>query len=99
MSIGRFPDGVDSNGMVDWKGYAAPTPGAANPDPAAGGGDGGNGGGDDTAPSGCGDESPEDAARPDGGGCATVARRLPLGGAELLALVAVLLRRRARARA
>jgi len=99
-SIGRFPDGVDDNKAADWKGYATPTPGAANPDPGATGGGAGDGtgdGGDDLGGGGCGEESPEDPGRPDGGGgCATAARHLPLRGAELLAVFAVLLRRRRR---
>lgn len=98
MSIGRFPDGEDNNAGADWKGYAAPTPGASNPDPASGGG-GSDAGGDPKAPGGCGsDEEVPDAGRPDGGGCATVAAQLPFGGAELLAAVGIALARRRRSR-
>lgn len=98
-TIGRWPDGTDTNAAADWKVYAAPTPGSANPDPGAvsddtgdtGGGNGG--GGDDRPPGGCGG-APEDEGRPDGGGCATV---LPLGGGELLLAALAVVRRRRRA--
>ena len=61
-SIGRYPDGSDSDDhVVDWGIYSTPTPGAPNTEPA--GSDTGGGGGD--RPGGCRDDQP-DAERPEG---------------------------------
>lgn len=86
FSLGRFPDGEDSDAAADWIPYADPSPGALNADPAALGGDTGT-----TGPGkGCGNQG---AAPPPGqGGCTTV---LPFGGLEVgLAALALLRRRR-----
>ncbi len=88
MSIGRYPDGTDTNGMADWKGYAPPSPGASNADPG-GSGDTAGGAGGDVPGGGCGDDAPEDASRPDGGGCTTVPARVSFAG--LLAMVSLVL--------
>lgn len=37
LSIGRSPDGSDSDGIADWYVFSAPTPGAANGEPGVGG--------------------------------------------------------------
>jgi hypothetical protein len=87
MSIGRYPDGADTNGMSDWKGYAAPSPGASNADP--GGSSDTAGGSGDVPGGGCGDDAPEDGTRPDGGGCTTVPARVSFAG--LLAMVSLVL--------
>ncbi len=86
-SLGRFPDGGDTNAAADWHAYGTPTPGAANTDPAdIGGGDGGDG------PKGCGKSTAPGGGAAPGGGCTTV---LPLGGLEA-ALAALALARRRR---
>lgn len=88
-SIGRYPDGVDSDQHTDWVPYDEPSPGEANADPGADPGDSGDTGGDDTGATvepGCA-PNPE---RPDGG-CMTGV--LPLRGLEL-GLVALLVARR-----
>lgn len=85
-SIGRYPDGADTDDIVDWHPYLPPSPGAPNADPGATGGGGGDGGG------GCGGDRPGDE-KP-GGGCATV---LPLGGWEAALAALAMLRRRRRA--
>jgi hypothetical protein len=96
-SLGRYPDGTDSNAPSDFMEYATPTPGRSNPESGSGGGGGtgtGSGSGDDpTASGGCNGDAPTDASRPDGGGCTTV---LPLGGLEVAMAAAALLRRRRR---
>ncbi len=80
-SLGRYPDGEDTNAAADWHPYAEPTPGAANTDPGSGGGGGGGG-------TGCNDNDPP---KP-GEGCSTV---LPFGGMEVgLAALALIRRRR-----
>jgi len=93
QSIGRYPDGADSDQHTDWF-PASPTPGEANIGPD-GGGDtdtstdtANHGGGGNVDPGGC----APDPARPDGAACSTGS--LPLHGAELLLVMAALRRRR-----
>ena len=85
-SLGRYPDGIDTNAAADWHPYAEATPGAPNTDPGAsdGGGDGTDDGG------GCGSDDPP---KPGESGCATV---LPLGGLEVCLAALALIRRRRR---
>ncbi len=91
-SIGRYPDGEDSDQHTDWHPYTSPTPGAANADPGATGDpdDTGDPNGGDTGVDtiGCG-SNPD---RPDGAECNTGG--LPLHGLELLAAAFALARRR-----
>jgi hypothetical protein len=91
-SIGRFPDGADTDLHTDWIAYSTPSPGEPNADPGAvedpGGSGGGGGGGSGPGDDGCGGPSSE---RPDGG-CAAVP--LPLGGLEVFALAFLGVRRR-----
>ncbi|MSQ02550.1 MAG: lamin tail domain-containing protein [Myxococcales bacterium] len=89
-SIGRFPDGQDSDAHTDWVAYSSPSPGEANADPAAidTGDDTGNGTGDGPIEPGCG-PNPDS---PDGAACATA--RLPLHGLEGVVALLVLARRR-----
>lgn len=83
-SLGRYPNGVDTNQAADWHPYGDPTPGAANTDPGADPGDDGK---DKDGP-GCGGNPPP----PGGSGCTTA---LPFGGMEVgLAALALLRRRR-----
>lgn len=92
-TIGRFPDGGDSDLHTDWYPYDDPTPGAPNADPGAvETGDtqidtkDGGGGGDDGI---CGPA----AERPDGGaGCASMP--LPMAGFSLGLGTLLALRRR-----
>ena len=84
MSLGRFPDGVDSDDITDWYPYSTPTPGAPNEATEST-----EDGGGISNPSKCG-ERPSSPDRPEGAGCTTV---LPLGGLEA-ALAALVLRRR-----
>lgn len=87
-SLGRFPDGGDSNSAADWFPYAAPSPGELNVDPGA------RGDGPDGPSPGCGNQGTP--AAPGEGGCGTV---LPLGGLEVgLAALAMVRRRRRRVR-
>ncbi len=88
-SIGRFPDGEDSDQHTDWISDASPTPGEANSDP--GGGDSADtdtDSGDGITEPGCG----PDPDSPDGAACATA--RLPLHGLEAAVALLVLARRR-----
>ncbi|MDP2307321.1 MAG: lamin tail domain-containing protein [Pseudomonadota bacterium] len=85
VSVGRFPDGEDSDAAADWIPYAAPSPGSANADPGAIG--------DDTGVQGPGPGCGNKGGAPAPGGCNTV---LPFGGFEVgLAALAMLRRRRA----
>ncbi|MFN7143068.1 MAG: lamin tail domain-containing protein, partial [Myxococcota bacterium] len=84
-SLGRYPDGVDTNAAADWFPYGEPTPGVANTDPGATDGD------DDKDGPGCGNRNPP---KPGEGGCTTV---LPFGGMEVGLAALALLRRRRRA--
>ncbi|MDP2317045.1 MAG: lamin tail domain-containing protein [Pseudomonadota bacterium] len=86
VSLGRFPDGEDSNAAADWIPYSDPTPGTPNADPAAVGDDTGTGG----PGGGCNDKENGPPA-PGEGGCNTV---LPLGGLEVGIAALLLLRRR-----
>ena len=92
-SIGRFPDGADSDLHTDWHAYASPSPGEANADPGAepiDTGGGGNGGNDTGGPTiGCGGPATD---RPAGAECNSSA--LPLRGLELVAAALALARRR-----
>ena len=83
-SIGRYPDGEETESAEDWHTYTSPTPGAPNGEPGAGGDTGGPGGG-------CGDRP--DSKRP-GGACTSIPGTLPLGGLEIGLLALVALRRR-----
>ncbi len=90
-SIGRFPDGEDTNAHTDWHPYGTPTPGAANADPGqkdSGTDPGPDTGGEEPRQIGCGPNS----ERPDGAACATTA--LPFGGLELVVAAVVAARRR-----
>ncbi len=88
-SIGRFPDGEDSDQHTDWIAYASPSPGEGNADPGAeDSGTDTSGPGDDPVDPGCG----PDPDSPDGAGCATGG--LPLHGLEVGAVLLVLARRR-----
>ena len=87
QTIGRFPDGGDTDAAADWIIYSDPTPGEPNTDPDDDDDGGDKGVGGDMP--GCGG-APTDGARPDGG-CATA---LPLGGLEVLAAAIALARRR-----
>jgi hypothetical protein len=83
-SLGRYPDGADSDAAADWHPYALTSPGEANADPGAGGDGPGQ-----HPKTGCGKDS---SGAPTEGGCSTV---LPLGGMEVgLALLALVRRRR-----
>jgi hypothetical protein len=92
-SIGRYPDGSDSDQHTDWIPYSSPSPGEANDSPdggdetgdGSGGGDKDDGGGDDGV---CGPEP----ARPDGAACAALP--MPLGGLELAVVGLIAARRR-----
>ena len=96
-SIGRWPDGEDTDRHTDLVPYDTPTPGAPNTDPGAvdTGDDSGDTGGDTGIPEGpiCG----PDPERPDAGSCAALP--LPLGGLELVAAAVVAMRRRRPTRA
>ncbi len=87
QTIGRFPDGSDTDAAADWIIYSDPTPGEPNTDPDDDDDGGDKGAGGDVP--GCGG-APTDGARPDGG-CATA---MPLGGLEVLAAAIALARRR-----
>jgi hypothetical protein len=87
FSLGRFPDGDDSDAAADWIPYADPSPGDLNADPAAVSDDTGT-----TGPGGPGCGGKKGNAPAPGGGCTTV---LPFGGFEVgLAALAMLRRRR-----
>ncbi len=89
VSLGRYPDGGDTDAATDWIPYSAPSPGSANADPAAlGGDDTGTGG---PKPGGCNNDGAPTA--PGEGGCSTV---LPFGGMEVALAAVALLRRRRR---
>jgi hypothetical protein len=82
-SLGRYPNGEDTDAPEDWNKYADPTPGAANSDPNE----------DPCEEQGCGSTCNQGGppAAP-GGGCAT---SFPLGGLEVgLAALALMRRRR-----
>ncbi len=85
-SLGRYPNGEDSDAAADWHPYGEPTPGAANTDPGATDDTGGGGGG------GCNDD--KTPPKPGESGCTTV---LPFGGLEVGLAALALLRRRRRA--
>jgi hypothetical protein len=80
VSLGRYPDGADTDTIDDWHAFVAPTPGESNGDPA---GDGSK----TEGPTGCGGDRPG-TDRP--GGCATA----PVMGGWLLAAIAAARRRR-----
>ena len=85
VSLGRYPDGLDTDAITDWHGYLTGSPGAANADPA------GSSGTEDpgkTGVFGCGDRPETD--RP-GGGCSTA----PMMGGWFLAVALAARRRRA----
>lgn len=83
VSVGRYPDGVDTNASADWHPYAVPTPGAPNTDPEASGG----GTGDTTG--GCGGTTKPGTENP-GGTCVTA----PVSASPFVLLAALALARR-----
>jgi len=83
VSLGRYPNGVDTDAIGDWHAYTVPTPGEANPELGGGGDDTGK-----TGVTGCGGERPE-SSRP--AGACNVA---PTAGGWLGALLLVWARRR-----
>lgn len=93
-SIGRFPDGEDSDEHTDWIPYETPTPGGPNADPAAEDSGDTDGNGDDTGGKDIVGGCAPDPERPDGAECSAVP--LPLGGLEVLVAAAVALRGRRR---
>jgi hypothetical protein len=90
VSLGRYPDGGDTDAATDWIPYSAPSPGSANADPAALGGDDTGTGGPKPG-GGCNNDGAPTA--PGEGGCTTV---LPFGGMEVALATVALLRRRRR---
>lgn len=97
-SLGRFPDGADSDAHTDWFPYSTPTPGSANADPGAQdtGSDTDTGNGGDTGSGGDTGVCGPSAERPDGAACASTG--LPFGGLEVVAAAIVAVRRRRRVR-
>jgi hypothetical protein len=84
LSIGRSPDGEDSDSIDDWFAFSAPTPGAANGEPGVGGAT--------PVGKGCGcGRDPADPTAPDDG--CSVAPRVRAAG-WLLAAAVVWFRRR-----
>lgn len=84
ISLGRYPDGTDTDDITDWHGYITGSPGSTNADP------GGTGSTDDpgkTGVFGCGNRP--DSTRP-AGSCSSA----PVMGGWLLAAVAAARRRR-----
>jgi hypothetical protein len=83
LSLGRYPNGVDTNDPSDWHAYLTPTPGAANTDPS----DPGNK--TDDPGGGC-----NGTSHPGGGMAGSCSTVLPLGGWESALLALALIRRR-----
>jgi hypothetical protein len=79
-SIGRYPDGIDTDTLEDWKIYVVPSPDASNPNPSL-------------TQTPCAESSgcKRDPACPDTTGCAVP---LPGGGMEALLGLLVLVRRK-----